>query len=134
MSDSNRRGFYFAPTCAKCGMSTGIFEVLGPGDTPERFGCWDERSQRLHNETSSGGWRMLVAAGELDNGVIGEPIDLDDASAAQLLRRLEAGDVEALESVSHDRLGHCEQCGSFYCQWHWAGRSTSRCPEGHVRA
>lgn len=134
MSESTRRGFYFSPACAKCGMSTGIFEVLGPHDTPERFGCWDARSQRLHTvQTRDDGWRMLIAAGELDNGVVGESIDLDDDGAAELHRRLASGDLDALDSISDDRLGHCEHCGNFYCQWHWTGRAPSRCPEGHAR-
>lgn len=128
----SRRGFYFAPQCGKCGMSTGIYEVLGPGDVPERWGCWDARSQRLHTErTDAGGWRMMIQTGGLDNGVVGESVDLDDDSAAELHRRLEAREVEALEELSDDLLGLCEECGEFYCQWHWVG-SPGRCPEGHA--
>ena len=130
-----RRGFYFAPQCAKCGMSTGIFEVLGPGDVPQRWGCWDEGSKRLHvDQTAPDAWRMLVVVGTLNNGVVGEPIDLDDDSAADLRRRLVAGDVEALESVSDELLGHCIGCAEFYCHLHWRKAGTnSACPEGHLR-
>ncbi|MBB1484267.1 hypothetical protein H5392_10395 [Tessaracoccus sp. MC1865] len=129
---AGRRGFYFAPQCAKCGLSTGVFEVLGPGDMPERWGCWDPRSQQLHSDrTDTDGWRMMMQAGGLDNGVVGEAIELDDDSAAALHRRLSEGDVEALESASDDLLGHCVQCGGFYCRLHWRA---NRCPEGHLRA
>ena len=127
-----RRGFYFAPQCAKCGMSTGIFEVLGPDDLPQRWGCWDEGSRRLHaDQTTTDAWRILVVAGALDNGVVGEPIDLDDESAADLHRRLLACDVEALESVSDELLGYCTACSGFYCHLHWSKGPSRACPVGH---
>lgn len=128
---ASRRGFYFAPKCAKCGMTTGIFEVLGPGDVPQRWGCWDEGSKRQHvDQTEVDAWRMLIVAGELNNGVVGERVDLDDSSAAELHRRLVAMDGEALESLSEERLGLCGECGAFYCSLHWRGVA---CPEGHPR-
>ena len=106
--------------------------MLGPGDVPERWGCWDERSKRRHvDRTDAGAWRMLVAAGELENGVVGERLELDDDAAAELHRRLEAREVAALGDVSDDLLGLCEECGEFYCQWHWKGRPGT-CPEGHA--
>lgn len=130
MDNTNRRGFYFAPKC-QCGTSTALYEILGPGDVPARWDVWDEASKRLHvDQTDGNAWRMLILSGRVNNGVVGQRIDLDDEAATELHRRLEARDVDALASVSDDLLGLCVECREFYCHMHWG---SGRCPEGHAR-
>ncbi len=133
---SSDLGLVARPTCAVCGKSDSVVELIAPGQRPDGWDTWSSDAQDAYSTRFDPGSWHFISRGIVRNS--GSGLDISATKAAVIRHAFhEPLLFEAVHGAGlYDDAGFCAECKVPYCKTHWDpdDGSWGTCPHGHCRS